>query len=109
VTKDRALVTLGHALGATVAPVSAAIAKGYRYVRWKESCSKHAKKLLGISDLLDASDPYKVLASMPGAYAQGTPPRAFVEETFAKDITRQEHDDMEQTESLQHEFEEGLE
>lgn len=83
--------------------------KAKTFEQWKKDCSKSAKRLVGIGDLLDDSDPYDVFRAMDEAFKKGQGPNDFIEEIFAEDLARQVYDEVLLEESLADDFEEGME
>jgi hypothetical protein len=74
------------------------------FQEWQKECAKIAKRLVGITDLLDEDDPYDLAQSMDDAYPDQDP-EEFVREVFGDDLARQEHDAQLYEESLEYEDE----
>jgi hypothetical protein len=71
---------------------------------WKAACVLAVDALeLSVGDLWDEGDPYDLIPSARAAFAEGQSPQGFIEETFAEDLARAEHDEHLYEESLQYE------
>lgn len=76
-----------------------------KFEKWKKECSKVAKDLVGLDDLLEECDPYDLFEAMEHAFKEQTEPQDFIEEMFAEDLASLENDRQMEAEAL--EYEEG--
>ena len=71
------------------------------FAEWKAAAQAHANDLgvVGGDDLWDEDDSYDLKALARGAFERGEDAMTFIEEAFAEDLARAEHDDQQQAES----------
>jgi hypothetical protein len=75
-----------------------------RFEAWKKQAAEHCKKLVGIVDIWAKDDPYDLAKAAEAAMLANQSPFEFVEEVFAEDITRAEHEHQQADEALEAEF-----
>lgn len=102
---QRNLVEFDDYKGAPMVKPVSEPASGKKFETWKKQCLKYANDLLGLGDLFDHDDPYDLRNLVDQAFHSGTTAKAFIEEAFAEDIARKEHDSQQRAEAAESEYE----
>lgn len=73
---------------------------------WRAECQEYADQheALALGEIWDG-DPYELMEPSKDAFKSGQSPSAFIDEMFAEDIARQEHESQQAEEALDYESE----